>query len=191
MTSRHNRQNLLLTAGMAVLLAACSGTSGPAATRGAGATAAPVANVSPAPVPARTAGATAAASVDTGADTSAACALVTPAAVATAVGYSIATVSGAGGTCIYQNADPSQVFAVQLFDTQDGMAPYLSVEDQAEHVAGLGDDVFWQGTLGFMFVRKGTRAIMFLDQAWIMTPPTDTAHRDSLVTLARAALPNL
>jgi hypothetical protein len=37
-------------------------------------------------------------------------------------------------------------------------------------------------------VHKGDKAILFLNQAWIMTPETDTAHRDSLVTLARAAL---
>ena len=111
--------------------------------------------------------------------------------VATAVGYPIATVTGAGGACIFQNADPSKYFAVSVFDTSDGMKPYLSVEDASQHVAGLGDDAFWQPTAGFLFVRKGDRAILFLNQAWVMTPDTDTAHRDSLVTLAQAALRKL
>lgn len=119
------------------------------------------------------------------------CALVTKDDVATAVGYPIATALGAGGTCIFQNTDPSKYFGVQLFDTSDGMAPYLSVEASAQHVAGLGDDAFWQPTAGFLFVRKGDQAILFLDQAWIMTPDTDTARRDSLVTLARTALQKL
>ena len=119
------------------------------------------------------------------------CALVTKDDVATAVGYPIATALGAGGACIFQNADPSKYFAVQVFDTSDGMAPYLSVEDSAQHVAGLGDDAFWQSTAGFLFVHKGDKGILFLNQAWVMTPETDTAHRDALVTLARTALQNL
>ena len=99
--------------------------------------------------------------------------------------------TGAGGTCIFQNADPSKYFAVQLFDNRSAMALYLNVEDGAQHVAGLGDDAFWQSTAGFMFVRKGDRAFLLLNQAWVFTPPTDTTHLDSLTTLARAALPNL
>ncbi len=116
---------------------------------------------------------------------------MTKADVATAVGFSIATALGAGGTCIFQNTDPSQFLAVQLFTTQDSMALYLSVEDTGQHVAGLGDDAFWSPTGGFLFVRSGTRAILFENQGWVFTPETDTAHRDSLVTLANVALPNL
>ena len=186
MSNRFGFHGILLAVGGALLLAACSGsTAAPTspAPSGTGSRAsAPVAQDPPA------------ASADAGGGgdiASPACALVTNDEVATAVGYSIATATGAGGTCIYQNADPSQYFAVQLFDSQDAMALYLNIESSAQHVAGLGDDAFWSGTGGFLFVRAGTRAILLLNQAWVFTPDTDTAHLASLVTLAHAALPNL
>jgi hypothetical protein len=188
MTNRIGFRGILLAAGVSLILGACSGSpaaptapAAPGAGAGAGASA-PIAQDPPAASAAAGGG---------GDQASPACALVTNDEVATAVGYSIATVNGAGGTCIYQNTDPSQYFAVQLFDSQDAMSLYLSVEDTAQHVSGLGDDAFWSGTAGFLFVRSGTRAVLFLNQAWVFTPDTDTAHRDSLVTLARAALPNL
>ena len=42
---------------------------------------------------------------------------------------------------------------------------YTSVEANAEHVDGLGDDAFYQSVAGFLFVRKGDRAILFLNQS--------------------------
>ena len=185
MTPRLGIRPFLLAAGMTLALAACSGAATPPAT------AAPI-GAGGASTAARTPAAPAVSS-DTGgaADAAPVCALVTKDDVATAVGYTIATATGAGGTCIFQNADPSRYFAVQLFDNQAGMTPYLNVEDSAQHVAGLGDDAFWASTSGFLFVRKGDRALLFLDQEWVLTPETDTTHRDSLITLARTALPKL
>jgi hypothetical protein len=99
--------------------------------------------------------------------------------------------TGGGGTCFFQNAEPSQYLSVQLFTNQAGMATWLGLETSGTHVDGLGDDAFWLGTTGMMFVRKGDRAFLLLNPAWTFTPETDTAHRDSMTTLARAALLNL
>lgn len=186
MTNGLRIRGIALAAGLALLLGACSGaaatpTSPASLGSGAAATAAATRVAPPASAEAG--------SVAVDADP--VCALVTKDDVATAVGFSIATASGAGGTCIFQNADPSEYFAVQLFDSQAGMAPYLNVEASAQHVDGLGDDAFWSSISGFLFVRSGTRAILFLNQQWVLTPETDTAHLNSLVTLARAALLHL
>ncbi len=179
-------KSIVLAAGLSIVLGACSGSATsptPPAAFGAG-TGGGAGASQPAPADTAQAGGDAD-------STDPACALVTKDDVATAVGFPIATALGAGGTCIYQNTDPSKLLALQLFTNQDAMALYLSVEDTAQHVAGLGDDAFWSGTGGFLFVRVGTRAILLLNQAWVFTPDTDTARRDSLVTLANVALPNL
>ncbi len=176
MTTNLDARKFLVTAAAAVLLAACSGAASPAATATAPTTGTPNASGTP--------------GVD---QNDPVCGLVTKDEVATAVGFSIATAMGAGGTCIFQNVDPSQLLALQLIDGQSNMSLYLSMEDSSEHIAGLGDDAFWQGTAATLFVRQGDQALVMLIQAWVMTsdPATDNAHRDSLVTLARIALANL
>jgi hypothetical protein len=66
-----------------------------------------------------------------------------------------------------------------------------TIEDGSEHIAGLGDDAFWAGAGGILFVRKGDHGVEFQDPDFVFTPDTNSAPRDALVTLARAALPNL
>ncbi|HEX7473013.1 MAG TPA: hypothetical protein VF323_08005 [Candidatus Limnocylindrales bacterium] len=188
MTTKLDFRHTLLAVGATLLFAACSGGATPGAvSTPAGAAPTTAAASGAAPTHA------AAASADAGgtAPTEAACALVTEDEVGTAAGFSIATVSGGGGTCFFQNADPSQYVSVQLFTNQAGMATWLGLESSGLHVSGLGDDAFWMGTTGMMFVRKGDRAFLLLNPAWVMTPDTDTAHLDSMTTLARAALLNL
>ncbi len=119
------------------------------------------------------------------------CDLVTKDQVATAVGFPIARAIGGGGTCFFQNTDQSKYLSVQLFATVQAAGLYTQLEPNAEHVSGLGDDAFWLGTGGFLFVRKGDRAILFLDPDWVFTPDTDTTHRDALVTLAQSATAKL
>ncbi len=188
MTTNLDPRKFLATAAVVVLFAACSGAASPAAT-----STSPVTPTTPLVTTQPTASSTPAASnVDEG-QTDPVCALVTKDQVATAVGFSIATALGAGGTCIFQNVDPSQVFALQLIDGESNMALYLSIEASSEHVAGLGDDAFWQGAAATMFIRQGDQALVLVDQSWVMTsdPTTDNAHRDSLIALARIALANL
>ena len=120
-----------------------------------------------------------------------ACALVTKDEVATAAGFSIATALGAGGTCIYQNTDPSKLMGVVLFTGQAGMGSMLQMEGSGAHIAGLGDDAFWIGAAGILFVRKADRGIEFYSPSYTFTADTDTGPRDLMVTLAKSALPNL
>jgi hypothetical protein len=188
MTTKWNVRHTLLTVGATLLFAACSGAapSGTASTpAGAAASQAAAGSAAPTLAPA------ASSDVGDAGSTEAACALVTKDQVATATGFSIAKVSGGGGTCFFQNAEPSQYLSVQLFTNQAGMSIWLGLESSSLHVDGLGDDAFWMGDTGMMFVRKGDRAFLLLNPAWVMTAPTDTAPLASMTTLARAALPNL
>jgi hypothetical protein len=194
MTVRLDFKRTLVAVGATLLFAACSGGGAPAAVSTPAASLTPV---GPAAAAATAPGAAPTQPTGTSADgggpvpTEAACALVTKDDVATAVGFSIANVTGGGGTCFFQNAEPGQYLSVQLFTDQAGMATWLGLESSGLHIDGLGDDAFWLGTTGMMFVRKGDRAFLLLDPAWTFTPDTDTAHRDSMTTLARAALLNL
>ena len=176
-----NGKHISLAPGMALMLGACSSTAAPGATsnvQGVTSAASPVAGATDAPRSA------------TG-NTDSSCALVTSDAVATAGGFAVASYSGAGGTCIFQNSDRSKYLSVQIFKSQAEMATDLSLESSAEHVAGLGDDAFWSSGAGVLFVRKGDRGIAFSDPDFALSSDTDTAPRDALVTLARTAVPNL
>lgn len=188
MTTNLDAKKFLVTTAAAVLLAACSGAASLHATATAPTTGTSTASGTPA-IPVVT-GAAGTAGAD---QNDPVCGLVTKDDVATAVGFSIATAIGAGGTCIFQNVDPSLVVALQLINGQSNMSLYLSTEEGSEHIAGLGDDAFWQGAPATFFVRKGDQALVLNVQPWVMTsdPATDHAHRDSLVTLARIALANL
>jgi hypothetical protein len=185
MTTRLGFRNTLLALAATLFFAACSGGAAPTAVS-TPAAAAPATAAASGAAPTQAA---AASTADGGsAPDEAACALVTKDEVATAAGFSIATVVGGGGTCFFQSAEPGQYFSVQLFTDQAGMATWLQLESSGLHVADLGDDAFWLGTTGMMFVRKGDRAFLLLDPAWTFTPATDTAHLDSMTVLARAAL---
>jgi hypothetical protein len=176
-----NGKHVFLALGMALMLSACSATTGPGATsnvQGATSAASHAAGATDAP-------GSAAGSTDPE------CALVTSDAVGTAGGFSVASYSGGGGTCIFQNSDRSKYLSVQLFTSQAAMATNLGLESSSEHIAGLGDDAFWTSGIGGLFVRKGDRAIEFTDPEFALSADTDTAPRDALVTLARTALPNL
>ena len=143
MTAKLHFRHTLLAVGVTLLFAACSAGATPGAVStpaGAPASAAPTTAAASGAAPT----AAPAGSADTGGTvpTEPACALVTKDAVATAAGYAITDVSGGGGTCMFQSADPGKFFAVQLMTGQPEMAPYVLVEPDSLHVAGLGDDAF-------------------------------------------------
>src|SRR6476660_7173022 len=104
MTTSPATRRLVLSTALAgmltVALVACSGSAAPTSTANAvdPATAAP--NGADAAAPGASTD-----PADTGGDADPVCALVTKDEVATAVGYPIATVTGAGGTCIFQATD--------------------------------------------------------------------------------------
>ena len=177
-----HRPLIALSIGAALALGACSGSTpaaptvaGPGASAGSG-----QATSSSAP----------AGSGGTGGSDSCT-SLVTTDAVGKAAGFPIATESGAAGICYFQATDPSKYLVVWVFGDQGAMASMLQIESSSQHVDGLGDDAFWSGAGGILFVRKGDHAIEFQDPDFIFTPDSNTAPRDALVALARTALPNL
>jgi hypothetical protein len=183
MTTRPSPAAFAFGAALILILAACSG----------GATSTPTAPSTPAAVAGSSAvaatGAPAAtdAPADAG-DPDSSCTLVTKDAVSIAAGFPIAKTSGAAGICYYQNADPSKYLVVWRFDTQSAMASMLQIEAGSEHIDGLGDDAFWAGAGGILFVRKGDHAVEFQDPDYSFSPATDPTNRDRMVTLARTAL---
>jgi hypothetical protein len=182
MNLRLHRPLLALTVGGALLLGACSGS----------APAVPPANGQQAPAATSqdpNAGAPAATSAGSG-DADACTSVVTKDAVGAATGFPIANESGASGICYFQSTDPSKYMVVWVFGNQDAMAAMLQIEAGSEHIDGLGDDAFWSGAGGILFVRKGDKGVEFQDPDFIFTADSNTAPRDALVTLARTALPN-
>lgn len=179
---------------IAALLAACSGSasSAPSTTTPSTAIAAPSsANQIPA-IPADSASDVAPtdAPAASGGNTDAACTIVSREDVAKATGFSIATTSGAGSICYFQNADPSQYMVVQLFGSKADMASMTQIEPGSEHIDGLGDDAFWAAVGGILFVRKGDHGVEFIDTGFAFGAG-GTAARDAMVTLARTAVPKL
>ena len=120
----------------------------------------------------------------------AACSILTMDAVSQATGFSVTQTNGTDAICYYQNADQSRYLIVTLFSSQADMVTVLQIEPGGEHVTGLGDDAFWVASAGILFVRKVDHGLELLD------PDSSfgaggAASRDALVTLARAALPNV
>jgi hypothetical protein len=183
MIARIQRPLFAVTIGAALLLGACSGSS-PAAPPVAGQQAPPATSQDP------NAGAAAPTAAGAG-DGDNCTSVVTKDAVGVAAGFPIATVAGAAGICYFQNTDPSKYMVVWVFANQDAMAAMLQIEAGSEHIDGLGDDAFWAGAGGILFVRKGDKGVEFQDPDFVFTADTNTAPRDAMVTLARTALPNL
>lgn len=186
MTMKRPARHALLTAGITLMLAACSGgstavTSAPTALAGASAVAAD--SVAPAGTVAPTTGA--------GGSADSSCTIVTKDAVAAAAGFPIATASGAAGICYFQNTDKSKYLVVWQYATQDAMASVLQIEAGSEHIDGLGDDAFWSGAGGILFVRKGDHGLELQDPDFVFSPASDPTNRDLMVTLARTALAGL
>ena len=90
-----------------------------------------------------------------------ACAIVTADDVSTAVGAAVKqTSAGPAPFCAYANADVTVQLIVHTYQDQASLEQtVLPLEPQSEHVDGLGDDAFYNATLGMIFVRKGDRSI--------------------------------
>jgi hypothetical protein len=164
-------------------LAACSGTaSKTAAPTGSTQVAAP--STGSAPV------ATApAAQASIGASGSA-CGLVTTDEVSAAAGKPMAVSGDAGTICTFSaTADPSFVVFLQVYNDQPSMALMKQLEASgSEHLAGMGDDAFWNTTVGTVFVMKGSRAFSIALPSLANLSGSPDAIKANLVTLAKAAL---
>jgi hypothetical protein len=167
---------------LAVSLSACGGssTASPAASGGA-----PPASKAAAPA------ASAAPSTGNAGDASgAACALVTADEATTAVGKPMHLTGGTDTICTFgEVADPSLFIYVQIYADEASMATPKQLEGAGgEHIDGLGDDAFWQGTAGMIFVQKGSRAFSFTLPSLANLTSSPDAIKANMVTLATAAL---
>jgi hypothetical protein len=102
-------------------------------------------------------------------------------------------VSGDGGTiCSYSaTADPSALLYVNTFSSQSDMATDLQVESSSDHIAGLGDDAFWNSTLDLVFVRGGGRGLAVTSPSLASIVGDPQASKATMVGLARIALQKL
>ena len=180
MTTRFRSANLLLGAGLAILLGACSAASATAAPASTGS--AP----SQAPASAATDASTAAGG---GGGSGDACKIVSADVVSQAVGVPT-TANGIPTICYFQNADKSKYLVISLFASAADMGQMLQIEPGSKHIDGLGTDAFWAASGGIVFVRNGDKGFELFDPDFI--PATlDAPVPDALTTLAKAILANL
>ena len=126
---------------------------------------------------------------------SAACNLFTDAQMATAAGRDINKHDGVDSSlmgqsiCTYQGTDLSTPISVSIFYNTKAMQLYQSTEPSAEHIPGLGDDAFWNSTIGSLFVRKGDHALYIADSNFSLVSSGDnSAERDGFKMLAQGAV---
>jgi hypothetical protein len=122
-----------------------------------------------------------------------ACTLVTAEQVSTAAGKPMHSVGGAGDTiCVFSAVDdPSFAMEVTIYDDEPSMATMTQLETEgSEHLDSLGDDAFWNPTLGTVFVKKGTRAFSFSLPSFANLTDKPAAIKDNMVALGHEALGN-
>ena len=92
------------------------------------------------------------------------CRLASEADVSTAMKQPMKVDGGGGSTdglCEFAaTADPSVLLVVQTFARLADASLYTGLESSSDHVAGLGDNAFWNSTLGVLFVVKGAGALL-------------------------------
>jgi hypothetical protein len=122
-----------------------------------------------------------------------ACKLLTEGDVTAAMRQAMKISGGSGSAiCSYSaTADPSVLLYVNTFATQADMATDLQVESSSDHIAGLGDDAFWNSTLDLVFVRSGDRGFAVTSPSLANLAGDPQASKAALIGLARIALKNL
>jgi hypothetical protein len=133
-------------------------------------------------------GSDAAAASDAADNTGPGCKLATVAEISTAAGKPMKLVGGALGICAYSAVDgPSFALEASIYEDTASMTTMTTLENAgSEHLDGLGDDAFWNGTIGTVFVRKGTRAFSFSLQSFANLTDDPAAVKSKMVTLATA-----
>lgn len=121
--------------------------------------------------------------------TASGCKLATLDEITKAAGKPMAVSGDAGPLCAYSAAaDPSFVLYAQVYSDGPSQATMTQIEPSSEHLAGMGDDAFWNATVGTIYVRKGSRAFSFSLPSLANLTATPAATKASMVTLAQAAL---
>jgi hypothetical protein len=141
--------------------------------------------------PAETAAAVPISANESGTDADApACHLLSAADVTTAMGQPMQVVAGVGAAvCAYAAvADPSVLLQVQVFASLADAAVYTQVESSSEHVAGLGDDAFWNPTLDIIFVSRGERCFIIVSPSLANLTSDPQAPKAAMVQLATTVL---
>lgn len=121
-------------------------------------------------------------------DTGSACNLATITEISAGAGKTMKAVGGEGDICVYGAADdPGFFIYAKVYDDTASMDTMTQVETGSDHLDGLGDDAFWNGTIGTVFVRKGTRAFSFALPSLANLTSNPDAIKANMVTLATAA----
>lgn len=179
------RRSVLVMAAASLLgigLAACSGASTTTPSLGR-----PPATASPS-VSAATGGSAPSAGAAVG-TTGSACGLVTVEEVTTAAGQSMAMSGDAGTICTFSAvADPSFVVYVQIYNDKSSMGLMTQLEPASEHLDGMGDNAFWNPTVGTVFVQKGSRGFSVALPSLANLSTSPAAVKANMVTLGKAAL---
>ena len=124
-----------------------------------------------------------------GAPSGSACALVTVDEVGAATGQPMAVSGDAGTICTFSaSADASLVLYVQIYNDTTSMGLMMQVEPGSDHLTGMGDDAFWNATLGTVFVRRGDRGFSLGLPSLANLSGSPDAIKSSMVKLATAAL---
>jgi hypothetical protein len=138
-------------------------------------------------------GAPVAGATDGATDGGKACQLATAAQISTAAGKPMQSVGGAGDTiCVFSAVDDASfAMDITIYNDDASMATMKQLEtESSEHVDGLGDDAFWNPTLGTVFVKKGSRAFSFSLPSFANLTDNPAAVKSNMVTLAQQALGN-
>jgi hypothetical protein len=124
-----------------------------------------------------------------GATGGSACKLATVEQISAAAGKPVALSGGTDAICAYSaTSDPGLFVYVQIYADKHSMAAMTQLEGVSQHVAGLGDDAFWAGPAGVVFVRKGDRAFSVSAPSLANLTARPDAMKKQMVTLARQAL---
>ena len=121
------------------------------------------------------------------------CRLATVSDVTTVMGQAMTQSGGTAADCIYAApTDPGQQLLVHEFLDQTNMSNFVNqLEPGSEHVDGLGDDAFWNGTIDTVFVRTGSRGFTITSTSLGAKTPNDPdAAKAAMVNLATMALSN-
>ena len=189
----------LAAAGVLCLsLVACSGSgsASPISTNGTLPSAADASQAPSPPAPSLATEASSAAGSDVPASavagSSSACRLMTAADVSTAVGQPMTQVdAGAPNACLYGSADRSEQVLIYVFLDVAAMTADVDLNGATEQIDGLGDQAFWSGFSGTIFVRKGDRAFKINDPDLAIAHPSDpNVPKTAMTQLARMALKN-
>jgi hypothetical protein len=121
-------------------------------------------------------------------DSGSACGLATVAEISAGAGKPMELAGGEGTICTYHAVDdPSFFIYVQVYNDQDSMATTTQIESGSDHIDGLGDDAFFNKTVGVVFVRKGSRGFSFTLPSLANLTTNPDAIKANMVALAKAA----